>query len=128
MLQATSAPRGPGAPKAPRVAREALDAAARSWHISIDSPTEIPEGPDLSTIVGCRGELSLVLVSADETVGNPSRPIAATALPSAIFRRLSMSRRGFENATMKSRFMWSPYGRDKIVERYCWGCKSFVSS
>ena len=28
-----------------RIAREALDAAARSWHISTGSPTEIPEGP-----------------------------------------------------------------------------------
>jgi hypothetical protein len=44
-LQAASATRGPGAPKAPRGAREALDAVARSWHISTRSPTENPEGP-----------------------------------------------------------------------------------
>jgi len=47
MLHATSAVRGPGAPEAPRTAREALDAVPRSWQISIGSPTEIPEGPQI---------------------------------------------------------------------------------
>jgi hypothetical protein len=43
--QAASATRGPGAPQAPRIAREALDAVARSWHLSTGLPTENPEGP-----------------------------------------------------------------------------------
>jgi hypothetical protein len=43
-LQAASATRGPGAPKAPRIARKTLDAAARSWHVSVRLPTENPGG------------------------------------------------------------------------------------
>jgi hypothetical protein len=38
----------PGAPKAPRGAREALDAVARSWHLSTRLPTANPEGPTFS--------------------------------------------------------------------------------
>jgi hypothetical protein len=39
--QAANAWRGPGAPEAPRTAREALDAGARSWHVSASSCTTI---------------------------------------------------------------------------------------